>query len=119
MTKYKWLLMMLVVMCLTGCGTDYPKLTHFKFIDDEFTTTIDTTDANELVELSELFFDRQEVSGEGEALDFKYLVEISRSGQEEERWRCSKAGFCRLYVQGDSPIYKLERHVELYQKATR
>lgn len=117
MNKMKNLILASMVLMLVGCGDDYPVLTNFKFIDDKFTTTIDTSDPNELAELSALFFDRKEVSGEGEALDFKYLVEISRDGNDE-RWRCSKAGFCRLYVQGDSPIYKLERYVELYQKAT-
>ena len=116
MMKKNWALCVFFTALLTACGGEsYPTLTHFKFIDDEFNTTIDTSDSNELSELSALFFDRKEVTGE--APDFKYLVEISRDGKDE-RWRCSKAGFCRLYVQGESPIYQLERYVELYQKAT-
>lgn len=114
MKNMKIMLLGLTLM-LAACGKSYPVLTHFEFQDDRSRTTFTTSDSQELTEMAALFYDRTEVDDPLVAPDFKYLVGVEVEGKKE-RWRCSKDGYCRIYVQGDTPIYKLERFVELYEK---
>ncbi len=107
---------MMSLVLLSACGSEYPTLTHFEFIDDTNVTTVDTKDSNELADYSALFYERTEVTDPLVAPDFKYLVGVEVNG-EKERWRCSKDGYCRIYAQGDTPIYKLERYIELYNRS--
>jgi len=112
----QFLLLTSTFLVLTGCGEDHPKLTNYKAFDERFTTVIDTSDADLLQTLGDLFFDRELATGVEGNLDFVYLIDITMASGSE-RWRCTKTGYCQQRVQGAAPhreIYFLERHRELY-----
>lgn len=107
---------MTMTIMLNACGSDHPTLTHFKAFDERFTTVIDTSDATTLTTISELFYDRQEVTGAEGNLDFQYLFDITHAGGSE-RWRCTKTGYCQQRLEGAEPnreIFYVERYKELY-----
>lgn len=109
----------MILMMLTACGNNHPKLTHFKAFDERFTTVIDTKEADKLKLLGELFYDRQEADDAEGNLDFVYLLDVTSSAGSE-RWRCTKTGYCQERVDGSTPqreIYFLERYRELYDEA--
>ncbi len=108
-----------VILLLSGCGKDFPELTHFKAFDEKFTTVLDTTDPEQLKLLSALFFDRQEANDVQADLSFDYLFDVTTAAGSE-RWRCTKRGYCQQRVQGAEPlreIYYVERYKELYETA--
>lgn len=113
----KWAGLLVLLLLLTACGNEYPKLTQFKAFDERFNTVIDTKDADQLSILSELFFDRREANDVTANLDFQYLFDVT-TAQGSERWRCSENGYCQRRVQGaeaQTDIYYVERYKELYQ----
>lgn len=113
----KKMTLLLLFLLLAACGNDYPAITHFEFKGETGQQTISTTDPSELSTFAALFFDRTEVEDDV-APEFKYIIGIEVDG-EKERWRCSEDGYCRLYAMGDTPIYRLERYVELFQRVKK
>lgn len=108
-----------LLLILSACGNDYPKLTQFKAFDQRFNTVIDTTDKDELVEFSALFFNRSEADNALADLSFDYLFDLT-TAEGSERWRCTKNGYCQKRTSGaemQMDIYYVERYKELYKKA--
>ncbi len=112
----RWIGTIAIMLQLTACGNDYPKLTHFKAFDERFNTVIDTTDASQLSTLSELFYDRRQTDDVTADLGFKYLFDVT-SAEGSQRWSCTTNGYCKERVEGFvhlTEIYYLERYKELY-----
>ncbi len=103
------------LLTLSACS-DHPQLTQFKAFDERFNTVIDTTDADKLSTLSELFYDRRQTDDLTADLGFKYLFDITTS-EGTERWSCTTNGYCKERVEGfvsSIEIFYLERYKELY-----
>ncbi|MCX7555124.1 hypothetical protein OS175_14700 [Marinicella sp. S1101] len=116
---FKIAALLLIISLLSACGSDYPKLTHFKAFDERFTTVIDTKNPDELKEFSAMFFERTEADDALADLSFDYLFDITTAAGSE-RWRCTKNGYCQQRTQGavsQLDIYYVERYKELYEKA--
>ena len=109
----------MTAIILTACGSDAPQFTHFKAFDERFTTVIDTSEAEKLKKLAELFYDQQPATGTQADLDFQYLIDITTQ-EGSARYRCTKTGYCQLRTEGvkmQKEIFYLERHRELYEEA--
>ncbi len=113
----KWVALSALMLLLSACGNDHPKLTHFKAFDERFNIVIDTKNVDQLATISELFYNRRESNDVTASLDFQYLFDIT-TAKGSERWRCSKHGYCQLRVEGAEPqreIFYVERYKELYR----
>ncbi|WP_223787534.1 hypothetical protein [Marinicella meishanensis] len=105
-------------LLLSACGESHPELTHFKAFDERFTTVLDTEDPEQLKEIAAMFYNRQDVDDVQADLSFDYLFDLTLVSGTQERWRCTRNGYCQQRVQGAEPlrdIYYVERYKELFE----
>jgi|SRR5690554_3968441 len=105
---------LMLTLLLTGCGQNYPKLTHFAAINERFQTVFETKDPDQLKTINSLFHERHQANEA--AAGFQYLLDLTTK-EGTQRWRCSANGYCQRRTAGTEmqvDIYRLERYRELY-----
>lgn len=103
---------LLCVMFLSACSSNYVEFTGIKVIDDKFDISLETNNKEQVEALEALFNDR--MIDNHLAPEFKYLIEIA-TAEGSTRWKYSIDGFMQLHAQGEQPIYALINRNEFNQ----
>ena len=101
----KILLLLLMTLLLTSCGSSGPTITHITVKSDSSGILLDTDKRSTIRVIEKIFYDKVEKPDAGP--DFKYLIDLTID-EKTVRWQYSIDGYIRNYEVYHSKMYQVK-----------